>query len=147
MPDQRPRQWTLEGYDARELDEALQANGRRRSEFATDLLPLLRNPRYLSLALKHYERLEETGDFTIDRLLYEDKKDSSDKRYLKMSDNDFRSFLAELARNYREGRVRYSRRDLEDLVPRDAAADLNEMLTDGLLIVERGLVQRSRLDG
>lgn len=147
MPEQAPCQWTLEGFDDQELDEALQANDRQRSEFASELLPLLRKPRYFSLALSHYDRLEETGDFTLDRLLYEDWKDRlGRKRCLKLSDGEFRRLLGELAQRYRAGCVRFSKPELEKLLPGDAASDLAELLTGGLLSVDRGLLQSYKVE-
>jgi hypothetical protein len=147
MPAQKPREWTLTAFDDEELDEALQANGRCRSDFASDLFPLLRKPRYLALALKHYDRLEETGDFTIDRLFYEDWKDRLErKRSLKMTDGEFRRLLGDLARHYKEGRVRFSHRELEELLPSDAATDLMELLTGGLLTIDRGLAQLYKVE-
>lgn len=147
MPDQSPRTWVLGGFNDQELDEALSAYGRSRSDFVPDLIPLLRKPRYLSLALKHYDRLEETGDFTVARLLYEDWKDRLEKkRELRMTDRDFRHLLGELAQAYRDGRVQFSERELEQLLPIDKAKDLTELLTGGLLIVEDGLRQHYKIE-
>ena len=147
MPEQNPVQLKLEGFDDPELDEALQKSGRIRTEFSSDLLPLVRKPRYLALVIKHYDCLEETGDFTIDRLLYEDWKDRLErKRSLKMTDRQYRTFLGQLAQRYREGRTRFSERDLDHLLPRSAANDLSELLTNGLLSVDHKLAQEYKVE-
>ena len=147
MPEQNPVQLKLEGFDDPKLDKALQKSGRIRTEFSSDLLPLVRKPRYLALVIKHYDRLKETGDFTIDRLLYEDWKDRLErKRSLKMTDRQYRTFLGQLAQRYREGRTRFSERDLDHLLPRSAADDLSELLTGGLLSVDHGLAQEYKVE-
>lgn len=147
MPVQEPEPWSLPGFDDRELDEALESSGRTRQDFGPELLQLIRKPRYLALALKRYERLLDTGDFTIDRLLYEDWKDRlARKRSLTLTDDAFRAVLGELARKHKAGQSRFSQRDLEDLLPRDASVDLMEILTGGLLEIEGGLRRQLKIE-
>jgi hypothetical protein len=146
MPGQEPRSWTLDGFGDSELDEALLAHGRRRDDFSSDLLPLLRKPRWLDLALRHYDRLEETGDFTIDRLLYEDWKDRlASKRGLTLTDGQFRNLLSDLATRYRTAGPLITDRQIEELL-RGNEVDRSELRTGGFLRVESDLVDRYRLE-
>lgn len=142
MPGRGPATVTLQGFDDSELDQALRAYDHNPSDFLPDLIPLLRKPRYLALAIRHHSRLEETGDFTVDRLLYEDWKDRVERKSgLTLTDDQFRDLLRKLAISYREDRVEFAQRDLENLLPRDATVDLFEILTGGLVTVEAGLGQ------
>lgn len=147
MPDQEVAQCSLQSFNDMELEEALRKHGHSLEEFDERMVVLLRKPRYLALAMKHHRRLEETGDFTIDRLLYEDWKDRLErKRLLTVTDNEFRDFLGSLAQYYQDGLNSLSRREIEELLPRSAGSDLTELLTGGLFTVTSGLRQQFKIE-
>lgn len=126
---------TVEPYDDKELESAIEKADLREIEFPSTLDPLLRRPRYFNLTAKHHIALEVSGDITVDRLLYEDWKDRiSRKRGIPVSDQDFRSLLVQLAENFRLKAL--SKREVYDLLPPGDArlAGLYEILTGGILV-------------
>ena len=121
-------------YDEGELASALE-KGRPQTDnlLPSTLEPLLRKPRYFDLTVKHRPALEQSGDMTVDRLLYEDWKDRIARKKGLFSDDDFRSLLTQLAERHRDGLL--SKRDVQDLVPhRELLTGLDEIITGGILV-------------
>lgn len=128
--------WSMPPFDDEELDQALARRGLSRSEFSPDLLRLVRKPRYFDMVVKYHERMEECGDVTVPRLLYEDWRDRLQRKtQCSMDDAGFQSLIKELAIKEREGvgTIRYG--DLEDMLPYFArqAGTVEELCSGGIL--------------
>jgi hypothetical protein len=121
-------------YDDAELASALEKGGLRTADLPSSLEPLLRRPRYLDLAVQHHDALEQSGDVTVDRLLYEDWKHRVSRKRGLFSDQDFRALLAQLAEMHRDKML--SKREVQDLLPSgdDLLASLDEITTGGILV-------------
>jgi hypothetical protein len=116
--EQSSHVWKLEPYDDNELDFALSQRQISRSDLPPQVLPMVRKPRYLDLALNHRSRLRESGDLTRERLIYEDWRHRlSRKRDLPLSDEQFQDLLRELAERYREGERSYRESEILQNLP------------------------------
>lgn len=102
--DRRIISSTLSPFNEEELDEALARYHYRRSDFSNKVLELAAKPRYLDMAVRLKDRLEESGgDITIDRLIYEDWRDMTSRKRgltIPMSHDDFLAFITSLIGKY-----------------------------------------------
>lgn len=131
------RPWSLPPYDEDELSTALTYHHLRRSEIADNLLPLITKPRYFDLVVKHRQRMKESGDITVARLIYEDWRDRVERKTpLTDLDNEtFQSLIRNLARKSQEGTRSVSQQELNTLLSpqNDRQNLLNELSTGGIL--------------
>ncbi len=97
----------LEPYDDQELHQALSLRGLTLGEIDERLLPRLRRPRYLDMMARLYAEMADSGDVTVERLIYEDQRDKWSRRQSLaaglMSHEDFQEFLRGLAERLRPG--------------------------------------------
>lgn len=121
-------------YDDAELESALEKGGLQDTDLPTTLEPLLRRPRYLDLTVRHRRALEQSGDVTVDRLLYEDWKDRVSRKRGLFSDEDFRALLVQLAESHRDRLL--LKREVQDLLPPGDTflTGLDEIITGGILV-------------
>jgi hypothetical protein len=84
-------------FSDEELDAMLAHYSVSRSELSDDLVKLMRVPRYCQLAIRLRRELEESGDITIERLIYEDWRQRLKLHgsALHPTVEDFHRFLAE----------------------------------------------------
>ncbi|MEQ9625642.1 hypothetical protein [Coleofasciculus chthonoplastes] len=132
--------YELPAYSDRELQEALDYYNLRRSDIQA-LLPLIRKPRYFDLVVKYRERIEETGDVTIARLIYEDWRDRLErKRDIPLNDQSFQSCIRDLAGKYQDGSKYVTEQDIDNVLPlsADKLTILEELRTGGILENKRG---------
>ena len=88
---------TVQRLDDFELDSLLAKNALTRASFGSDILPLLRVPRLSALAIRHHAALEESGDVTPERLIYEDWKHRLEHRGLSiLNDESFQRFIVKI---------------------------------------------------
>lgn len=129
--------YTLPSYDDRELDEALAHHNLQRSDIQDDLFALIRKPRYFDLMIRYREKVVETGDVTVSRLIYEDWRDRlGRKRNILLDDISFKQFICQLALKYQEGAHYISNQDIEYALPccgEDKKLIFEELLTGGVL--------------
>ncbi|MEQ9358424.1 hypothetical protein [Coleofasciculus chthonoplastes] len=132
--------YELPAYSDRELQEALDYYNLRRSDIQA-LLPLIRKPRYFYLTVKYRERIEESGDVTIARLIYEDWRDRLEiKRDIPLNDQSFQSCIRYLAAKYQDGSKYVTEQDIGNALPlsSDKLTILEELRTGGILENKRG---------
>ena len=129
----------VEPYDTEadgELDQMLALEGLSRADLHPDLLPLARRPRLFPLVVRFREKLRESGDVTVHRLLWEYGRDTFGVRAGRsFSEFEWRAWLAEIARKYREeGTQSYSWPELSasaarpDLGHQEVAARLSDII-------------------
>lgn len=131
----------LTPYDDRELVEALEQHGLRTTEFSPTILPLVRKPRYLDLAVKHHLRMADSGDITVARLVYEDWRDRYErKNQTPLSDQGFQDLVREMALKHLSGTTSITQKELSDLLPfaEDQQAVFRELTTGDILRPEQG---------
>jgi len=127
---------TVETYDdapGGELDQRLAAEGLSRSDLHDDLIPLARTPRLFNLVVRFYDRLVDAGQVTVHRLLWEYGRDTLGVRAGKsFSEEEWHSWLQEVARRYLEGTRDYSLRELSDTAQRSdlTQSDVFRRLSD-----------------
>lgn len=118
-----------------ELTAALSLHEMRLSGIEPDLLPLIRKPRYLDLTLQHYQVMVESGDPTVERLLYEDWKDRFRRKSgMKLTHAQFHELIRVLAEKTLAGSRSFSQRDIEDVLPSNARQVVDEVISGGILI-------------
>lgn len=91
-------------FDDGELKALLAMHGLTPDDFVAALLPLLKVPRYCELAIRHRQAVAESGDITLERLIYEDWKDRLHRRGsdIPIGDTEFHQFIAGLGKRLRE---------------------------------------------
>ena len=130
---------TVPPYDDDELNLALSQQDMKRSDFPSELLPLLRKPRYFDMAVKHRERMAEHGDFTVARLVYEDWFDRIQRKNDKsLNDHDFQTLIMGLAESHRRGRESFRTQEIAEYIPFDSEKEntFEELRTGGILVRE-----------
>jgi len=130
------RSWTLPPYDDRELDDALARHGLTRRDIGGSLMPLIRKPRYFDLMVKHRVRMDQSGDVTPARLVYEDWRDRSERKTnVDLSDEVFLDLIRDLARRALEKTNCIRESEVEAMLPSrvDKARTLEELRTGGIL--------------
>jgi len=132
--------WTLQPFNDSELEEALSNNNLNKLDFSRQVNELIRKPRYLSLVVKHYETLTNSGDITISRLIYEDFKDRASRiSGTIITDQDFEELICELAEKYSHGQTKIKDHDLHDFTPssNERWRIVEELKTSGILINDK----------
>ncbi|MDY0095993.1 MAG: hypothetical protein RBT80_25125, partial [Candidatus Vecturithrix sp.] len=125
---------TIPPFRDDELTAALLLHKMRLPDIEPDLLPLIRKPRYLDLTLQHYQVMVESGDPTVERLLYEDWKDSFRRKSgMTLTHEQFHELIRELAERTRSGSRSFSQRDIENLLPSSARQVVDELISGGIL--------------
>jgi hypothetical protein len=144
----------VDGYDAGpggELDQMLAMNGLTRAALNRDLLELARTPRLFRLIVRLHDRLADAGQVTIHRLLWEYGRDTlGDRAGRSFSETEWREWLGEIARQYREGVRTFSLKTLgetasrPDLSQHEVFARLSDIV-DGQFAVPETLGGELRL--
>ena len=100
----QPRQVSVGPFDDAELGDLLSAMDIQESDFASGVLELMRFPRLSSLVARHRETLQESGDLTAERVIYEDWKDRLNRRgpATGLTDAEFQETVARLGIRLRE---------------------------------------------
>jgi len=133
----RSMTYVLPSYDDSELDQALANKNLRRIDIQNDLLLLIRKPRYFDLMVKYREKIAETGDVTVERLIYEDWRDRLERKQNipLLDDESFKEFICKLSRKSQE--VRYvSDEDIDKALPlfiEDKTLIFEELQTGGIV--------------
>ena len=126
------------GYDDDELNQELDRAGiKTPGTIPNDLRSLIRRPRYCDLALRYFTPLLDSGDLTIERLLYQDYKDRVQKKLnLPVTDDDFNQTLCNLAKKYMNGHRSFDKAAIRSVLPGgdDTDAILQEIIDGGLLV-------------
>lgn len=125
-----------------ELDQLLAAHLLSRQDLSDDLVDLARIPRLFGLVIRLRDRLVDIGKITPHRLLWEYGRDALGERAgHSFSEEEWRAWLAEVARRARSGLRSYTLAELgETAARRDlSAADVQARLSD---IVDGNLTRR-----
>jgi len=131
----KAQRWVIPPFDNIELTNALSQHHLRLSDIQQELLPLISKPRYLDLVIKYRKVMHESGDITIERLIYEDWKDYiSRKSGVILGHNEFHALIRDLAEKTQSGSMSFSERDVEDLLPTDHRQIAQELISGGILI-------------
>jgi len=136
-------------FSDEELNEALSVRNKSLSDYPADLRTLLRKPRYLDLVTRHSQRMVESRDFTLARLIFEDWRDRCSRRDRQLSEEAFNDLLKQLADEYRNGKLPVRGGELALMLSPEVepAAVVRELSTGGVLLSEGGRwrVDESRL--
>ena len=97
----KPTEIEVEAFNDAELGDLLTAMQADRTNFAQDVLKLMRVPRLSYLVAKYRDKLKESGDVTAERVIYEDWKDRLARRGTKagLTDPEMKAFVANLGEN------------------------------------------------
>ncbi len=130
-------------YDAEpggEIEQMLAYEGLRREDFRQDVLEMARTPRLFDLVVRFRGRFGETEPITLHRLLWEYGRDALGVRAGEsFSEVDWRDWLKDIARQYRDGIREYSIKSLgetmsrPDLTEREVYARLSDIV-DGRFV-------------
>lgn len=141
----KPVEISVEPFDDAELEELLATYGVVMRELTKSLLPLLRNPRACRQALRRRKELEDSGDITPERVVYEDWRGRQPQALKVLSEEEFRAFIAGLARRYKDNieGSEVTRKQLLDELTMDSGDDFSRY--EGVLseIIDGGWVSSS----
>ncbi|UES43657.1 hypothetical protein GFK90_07645 [Roseibium aggregatum] len=121
-----PRKVKVGPYDDSpdgELDQRLALEGLTRDDLHPDLIEIARTPRLFSLVVRLRDQLMDGGQVTVHRLLWEYGRDTLGVRDRSLSEQEWRTWLADVARNQREGIRDYNLGSIGSMVGR---ADLDQ---------------------
>ncbi len=138
--------YKLPPFNDEELNNALGYHDLKNSEIPEDLLPLIKKPRYFDLMLKYRDRLMDSGDFTVARLIYEDWRDRLQrKNNIDLDQFEFQDVIRKLAQKKKQGAKQINKREIANSLPygNGMQATLNELCTGGIL---RGQGNRYKVD-
>jgi hypothetical protein len=133
--------FTLGPYNEAELNTALAHYNLCRENIQESVLPLIRKPRYFDLMVKHHDRIAESGDVTVARLIYEDWRDRYErKRAIALTDEDFQNVIRQLAQAHQGTSHELNGHDVTAALPpfSDQQPILEELQTGGILESIRG---------
>jgi hypothetical protein len=143
--------WTIPPYNDSELYITLAVHHLKTSDIDPNLLPLMRKPRYFDLVVRLRQVMAESGDVTVERLLYEDWRDRiSKKSGLQLSHEESQALIRDLAEKSLPQSKSFSEREVENLVPTDQRIIVQELISSGILKPDqskegRYTVERKRL--
>lgn len=131
-------------YTDRALDTALAQRNLRREDIPNNLLPIIRKPRYFDLMVRYRDRLTESGDMTIARLVYEDWRDRHERKVnTPLTNEQFQDVIRQLAETQQQRVTRLRDQDIVKILP--VAVDqehtyraLEELRTGGILTEKSG---------
>ena len=135
--------YILPPYCDEELQEALQSHRIRQADLSKTLFPLIRKPRYFNLMVKYRKQIEDSGDVTIERLIYEDWKDRYESKGIELDNNSFQSQIMSLAQKQLE-KFGEPIRGHEVMNFVNNKEILNEISTGGILREKRGSYKVSK---
>lgn len=125
-------------YDAEaagELGQMLAFEGLTQADLHPELIELARTPRLFKLVIRFRDRLVEAGQVTVHRLLWEYGRDTfGDRAGKSFSEDEWRAWLAEIAKCYRGGIQEFSLKSLgetasrPDLSEREVYARLSDII-------------------
>ena len=124
----------VNNYDAEpggELDRMLKYEDLVRADLHSDVLEMARTPRLFKLVVRFRDRFVEGDQITLHRLLWEYGRDTLG---ISFSEDDWRDWLKDIARQYREGIREYSIKSLgetvsrPDLTEREVYARLSDII-------------------
>ena len=102
-----------------ELDQMLRYEGLVRNDLHPDVLEMARTPRLFDLVVRFKERLVDSGQITIHRLLWEYGRDTLGVRAgSSFSEGDWEDWLKDIARKHRDGFRSFSTKSLSTTVSR-----------------------------
>jgi hypothetical protein len=149
----RFRTLVVPGYDDQELQEALAGKGIAPSQIPSGLQGLIRTPRYCDLVAEHFAEMENSNDFTRERLILLDIRHRQDqKRASPLSEDEFIEIIRELAQHFRE-KSELATDDVRSLVPDpDRSRQIYQEIIDGGFLTQEQVgarryykVERTRL--
>ena len=99
-----PKRIDVRRFNDAELNGFLASMNAARSDFPRAVLELMRVPRLSTLTMTYRQTLQESGDVTAERVIYEDWKDRLRRRgpAAGLSDIAMRGFVAELGRKLQD---------------------------------------------
>ncbi len=129
-------EFELEPFSHDELRTYLRRHDSRPEDFSREIWDLLRIPRFCDRVVNHYDRLMESGDLTVDGLLYEDWLDRYQRKEdLTFDNSSFQALMMDLAKRALKNKTRHRDRKLLDRLPnKDGEKILEELKTGGIFV-------------
>jgi hypothetical protein len=106
-------------FDDAELDELLRAHGLERRNLHPKLVELMRSPRLSGIAIERRGELEQGGEITPERLVFEDWRHRHHRAQQAMSHQEFVDFIAKLGRDVDMESGGLTRKEVLDRLSRD----------------------------
>jgi hypothetical protein len=136
----RFREIKIEGYTDWELEQALKNKEISLASIPSELLKLMRRPRYCELVCTHFDEMQTNADFTVERLIFLDVRHRTAMKHGELTQDQFIEIIRNLATKYRDNPV-IQLNDLPELWPlADPDRTIHQRIIDGgLLIPKEGL--------
>jgi hypothetical protein len=130
----------LPPYDDAELNSALAQYHLHREHIQDVLLPIIRKPRYFDLMVRYRDRVAESGDVTIARLVYEDWRDRLERKAdTPLTNEEFQQVIRHLV-EAQEQRAVLGEQDIVATLPVFSEKEriYEELRTGGILTERKG---------
>jgi hypothetical protein len=127
--------WSLPPYNDVELNEALVRYNLTIPDLPCELHHLIRKPRYFDLVVKYRDKMVQSEDITVQRLIYEDFKDRVERIRKHYLTNDvMESIITGLAEKARQGDRIFMLKDFSEIIPfvDEKLAIFEELRTGGI---------------
>ncbi|MDM8568822.1 hypothetical protein QUF50_04800 [Thiotrichales bacterium HSG1] len=92
--------WPLPNFDDEELLQALDKKGLNLDDIHPSLKDLIAKPRYFDLVVRLKNKIVDSGDITVERLIYEDWKDRIGRKQQIINDEDFLGLISEISEKF-----------------------------------------------
>ncbi|MXX94961.1 MAG: NACHT domain-containing protein [Gammaproteobacteria bacterium] len=98
-----PEELNVGGFEDEELNALLKHVCISRCKFSQPVIDLMKSPRLAKLSIKHHNALQDSGDITAARLVYEDHKETYKSRHRRagLTDSEFREIITQLGQKIR----------------------------------------------
>lgn len=110
----------VQDYSDAELQKALSGRDVPIASIPLELQELIRKPRYCNLVATHFEEMLNDGDFTRERLIFLEMRERAERKFGRISADEFVDIIRNLAKRYRESRV-FARAEIATLLPTGGA--------------------------
>ncbi|HXO25836.1 MAG TPA: hypothetical protein VOA80_00685 [Thermoanaerobaculia bacterium] len=142
-----PREVLVDDFTEQELDRLLATSGLAPSPLEPRLRQLLRRPRLFQLAVLHWRRYEESGDFTVARLSFEQWRHLAEQKAgHTLSDEDYQRVLRDIAMEFQQRAL--GRPDLAHRLAgvEDVDRKLEDLISGGVFEPAAGAAGSLRLE-
>jgi nucleoside phosphorylase len=136
--------WALPSFNDEELLQALATKNLTWNDIHPSIRELIAKPRYFDLVVRLKDKMADSGDITVERLIYEDWKDRLERKQQIIHNND--SFLSLISKVSEKFKAKPSEQDEIENSLKNSAELFDEFVSSKILVPQNGIVERFKID-
>ncbi|MEK8018465.1 MAG: hypothetical protein VSS75_016470, partial [Candidatus Parabeggiatoa sp.] len=138
--------WTLPSFNDKELSQALATKALNRTDIPQSVMNLISKPRYFDLMVQLKDKIADSGDVTVERLIYEDWKDRTrrKKQVENLNNEDFLSLISDISEKFKD-KTSLKRADIE-IYFKNSTDLFEEFVSSKILVRKTGIKERYVVD-